>query len=88
MQPMVTQLCQLLTKYNIKIIPSKEDDQSCVFSLTSPGLPEILMSILSEMHSIVKQLQLPAPESVYPVITLNKQVITKVYFRNKLKGKR
>jgi hypothetical protein len=58
MQPMVAQLCQLLTKYRIRAIPSKEGDQSCAFSLTSPSLPEIMMSILPETHSTVKYLQL------------------------------
>jgi hypothetical protein len=62
-------------------------DQSSTFSLTSPGLPEIRMSILPETPHVGKINQLPAPELAQKVITLNQQVIIKVYTRKRLKGK-
>jgi hypothetical protein len=45
MHPMVAKLCQLLTQYNIQVMPPQMGDKACTLSLTCPNMPEIRMSI-------------------------------------------
>jgi hypothetical protein len=84
---MVTKLCRLLSQYSIEIIPPQKGDKELALSLTSPSMPQIKKSILADNIGFAKIFQLPDSDPDQKVYTINKQLITKVYTRKKLKIK-
>jgi hypothetical protein len=85
LQPMMSQFFQLLSSFSIQMTPLNNADGNASIKFLDPSGHEIVMKISNSKPEEYKQLQLPAPQEPEPIITLNKQVIIKVYFRKKWK---
>jgi hypothetical protein len=85
LQPLVSQFCKLLSSFSFQITPVNNMEGNACFKLTGLGGHEMNMFVSNTKHEAYNQLLLPDPREPERIVTMNEQVISKVYFRKRWK---